>query len=314
MGLRPSASRETIMEATSNCDVLLLGDYSFDIIITGLGEVPRLGAETYGQSMEIAPGGGYNVAAALHRLGVKVRWAARVGTDLFSRYLMEQVEREGLDTSLFTFAAEPFRSITVAFSFSHDRGFVSYLDPNPPGERNYELVASQKPHWVFNAPFDGSAESRRFARFVHANGGRIYADCQYTQRTLAEPGLAEMLAAVDIFAPNQSEACQLTGAPDAYSAAEILAQHCPLVVVKCGVEGALARSGAQVWRAPSIPVEVVDTTGAGDCFNAGFLYAYLKGEPIETCLRCGNICGGLSVTQCGGASAAPSLEQLISYL
>jgi sugar/nucleoside kinase (ribokinase family) len=297
-----------------DCDVLLFGDYFCDIIITGLAEVPRLGAETFGDSMEVAPGGAYILTAALHRLGVKVRWAARLGNDIFSRFLLEEAQREGIDTSLFEQFPMPYRSMSVSFSFAHDRGFISHIDPTPDGVPEREIIVREKPRWVINTPFDGSAETLALLDFIHNNGGRVFSDCQYTTQTINDPGMTAFLSNIDIFAPNLSEACQLTGASNRETAAAILAQYCPQVLIKCGTNGALARAGSQVWMAPAMSVDVVDTTGAGDCFNAGFLCAYLRGEPIETCLRYGNICGGLSVTKRGGVSAAPTLEQLKKYL
>ncbi len=303
----------SVNPSSQPCDVLVLGDYFCDIIITGLSDVPRLGADTFGNSMEIAPGGAFILTAALHRLGVKVCWATCLGSDLFSRFLLEEAQREGLDTSLFRHISAPLRSISLSFSFAHERGFISYVDPYP-GGFSYDAVASRRPRWVVNGPFDGSAESLQVVDFIHQHGGSVYTDCQYTTTTLNEPGLADMLRVTDIFAPNLSEASQLTGETDPEKAAARLAEFCPLVVVKCGAMGAYAQSGARVWHSPALKVDVVDTTGAGDSFNAGFLAARLQGEPIEVCLRYGNICGGLSTTRHGGASAAPTLEQLKKFL
>ena len=84
-----------------SCDVLLLGNYFCDLIITGLGEIPHLGAEVFGDSMEIVPGGAFTSAVALKRLGVNVHWAARFGNDLFSKFILDEAKREGLDDSLF---------------------------------------------------------------------------------------------------------------------------------------------------------------------------------------------------------------------
>jgi sugar/nucleoside kinase (ribokinase family) len=301
------------MKNEHSIEVVIFGDYFCDLIITGLSEIPRLGADVFGDAMEIAPGGAYILAIALHRLGVRVRWAARLGNDLFSQFLKGEAEREGLDTTLFQYFPKPFRSVSISFSFTHDRGFISYIDPEP-ASLPWKLIETHKPRWVVNAPFDGSAESLRFVEYVHQHNGRIFTDCQYVTLTLDEPGITELLRAIDIFAPNQSEACQLTGESDPEKAAARLAEFCPLVVVKCGADGAIARSGSWVWHSPAIQVEVKDTTGAGDSFNAGFLAAHLRGEPLETCLRYGNICGGLSVTQRGGASAAPTLAALKKYL
>lgn len=301
------------MPSPSSCDVLLFGEYFCDLIITGLAEVPRLGADIFGEAMEIVPGGAYILATALHRLGVHTRWAARLGNDVFSRFVREQAACEGLDTTLFEQIPAPLRSLSVSFSFSHDRGFISYVDAFP--EHHYQnVIAAQRPRWVVNTPFTGAPENLALAEFVHQQGAHLYTDCQYTTQTLNEPGLPDLLRLTDIFAPNQSEACQLTGETDPEQAAARLAEFCSLVVVKCGPDGVLARAGHQTWHAPALPVAVVDTTGAGDSFNAGFLAAHLRGEPIETCLRWGNISGGLSTTRRGGTAAAPTLEQLQKLL
>lgn len=295
------------------CDVLVFGDYFCDIIITGLPEPPRLGADVFGEELEFAAGGAYILTTALQRLGVRVRWHTRLGNDLFSQFVLEEAKREGLDATLFEILDHPLRSLSVSFSFVHDRGFISHMDPFPDLIPE-PIIAAQKPRWVVNAPFDGSARSRAIIDLIHQHGGQVFTDCQYVTTTLDEPGLTDTLRITDIFAPNQSEAAQLTGEGDPEKAAARLAEFCPLVIVKWGGMGALARSGDRVWHSPALPVDVVDTTGAGDAFNAGFLAAYLLGEPVETCLRYGNICGGLSTTQRGGARAVPTLEQLKKYL
>ena len=299
----------TSKHTPSPCDVLVLGEYFCDLIFTGLPEPPRLGTDLFSQALDIVPGGAYILTTALHRLGVQARWMARLGNDLFSQFVLSEAQREGLDSSLFQYFDQPLRSVSASFSFVQDRGFISYWDAFPEC-RPEAVIAAQRPRWVVNTPFDCTPESRAHIDFIHQHGGRVYVDCQYVTTTLDEPGLADTLRMVDVFAPNQSEACQLTGEEQPAKAAARLAEFCPLVVVKAGAEGAYAHSAGQTWHAPALPVAVVDTTGAGDSFNAGFLAALLQGLPVETCLRYGNICGGLSVTRPGGASAAPRMEEL----
>jgi len=290
------------------CDVLVLGTYFCDLIFTGLPEPPRLGADLFSQGFEMAPGGsGYILTTALQRLGVRACWMAQFGDDLFSQFVLGEAQREGLDSSLFQVYNQPLRSLSASFSFPHDRGFISYVDPFP--ERHL-----LQPRWVVNPPFNGSGDCRALIELIHRHGGKVFVDCQYVTTTLDEPGLVDTLSRVDVFAPNQSEACQLTGEEDPAKAAARLAETCPLVVVKASAQGAYAQCGDQACYSPALPVEVVDTTGAGDAFNAGFLAALLRGEPIQTCLRYGNVCGGLSTTQRGGATAVPTMDALIQYL
>jgi sugar/nucleoside kinase (ribokinase family) len=114
---------------------------------------------------------------------------------------------------------------------------------------------------------------------------------------------------VDLFLPNAGEARRLTGTETTEAAAEILAAFCPLVVIKQGACGALARTRELQIQSPALDVAVLDTTGAGDCFNAGFLYSHLRGDPLETSLRYGNICGGLSTTT-HGTEATPTAAEI----
>lgn len=117
-------------------------------------------------------------------------------------------------------------------------------------------------------------------------------DCQSNEATLQDAGVVEAIRSVDVFAPNATEAQRLTGEGSVEEALACLAELAPLVLIKLGKDGVIARQGKQVVRSPAIKVEVVDTTGAGDCFNAGFLYGHLNGKPLEACLRYGNLCGG----------------------
>jgi sugar/nucleoside kinase (ribokinase family) len=97
-------------------------------------------------------------------------------------------------------------------------------------------------------------------------------------------------------------------------AARLLLNYVPFLVIKDGGNGAQAWHGDLHVQSPAMPVEVIDTTGAGDVFNAGFLTAYRAGYDLPTCLKWGNICGGLSTTGYGGFSAAPTRATVEQYL
>jgi sugar/nucleoside kinase (ribokinase family) len=128
-------------------------------------------------------------------------------------------------------------------------------------------------------------------------------DCNDDPDDRWDGGIREALRYVDIFLPNAREAIRLTGTGNAQSAAKDLAQVVPLVVVKVGAEGAIARRGEETWSSPALKLQVVDPVGAGDSFNAGFLHEYLKGSDVQTCLAAGNLAGALSVTRAGGTEA-----------
>ncbi|MBI4770488.1 MAG: carbohydrate kinase family protein [Chloroflexi bacterium] len=295
-------------------DVLVFGDYCCDLIFTGLPRMPAPGEELYGSGFEMAAGGTFNAATAMHRLGLKVGWAGDFGNDAFSQFALAAARREGLDEGLFQFHDRPQRRVTVAASFPQDRAFLSYTDPGPslsaglkalPGAR---ARAAYLPGLLYGPLFVSGYLVLRGKRI------KLVMDCQSQPATLQNPQVRYAVQHVDVFVPNSAEARHLTGTGSTLEALQALGKLCRLAVIKDGPDGAHAIQDGRTYYAPALPVTPVDTTGAGDCFSAGFMAAWLAGRPLEECLRWGNIAGGLSTTARGGATAAPTLEQLRARL
>jgi sugar/nucleoside kinase (ribokinase family) len=129
-----------------------------------------------------------------------------------------------------------------------------------------------------------------------------------------QSGLPELLGLVDVFLPNDDEACRMTQTESVEQAADALAAMVPLVAIKCGSRGALVRSGEESWMVPPFCVEPVDAIGAGDSFNAGFLKAYLQGQHPAACALEGNRVAALSTTERGGTTAFRDREQMTAAL
>jgi len=121
--------------------------------------------------------------------------------------------------------------------------------------------------------------------------------------------LDPILRVTDYFLPNAAEALALTGHHSVVDAAGILARRGPLVVVKNGAEGALAHNGSKVITAPAVKVEAVDTVGAGDSFDAGWVAAVLNGMKPDRALAIAAACGSLSTRAAGGTAAQPTWEE-----
>jgi sugar/nucleoside kinase (ribokinase family) len=295
-------------------DVLLLGSYYCDLIFNGLPELPRLGLDLFGTEFDLVAGGSFRTSLALKRLGLRAGWLCDFGDDLFSRLVLDMAERDGLDTGLFRRHPFPLRRVSVAFSFVNDRGFISYADPLPPPSP-VEAIRQHQPRAVLISHLDYGEGQEALVAAARSAGSLVYMDCQSVAVTLATPGVREAVGRVDVFGPNESEALHLTGAATVEAALDELAGIAPVVVIKCGGQGALARAGQISLRSPALAVEVRDTTGAGDCFNAGFLYGRLAGHPLKDCLRCGNICGGLATVSRGKAKlpTAAELEAMLGH-
>jgi sugar/nucleoside kinase (ribokinase family) len=296
-------------------DVLVVGDYSIDLIFAGLPALPAAGREVIGSQFAQLPGEAYTSAVAMHRLGLRVGWAADFGDDDLSALALRHVRAEGLDETLFVHHKRPYRRISVAASLPEDRAFITYYDPAPaqPAALKALLTASAN---VFYLPgFFSGALFEAGRRLVRAKRMQLMMDGNMTtDLTLQSPGVRQTLAQVDVFLPNAREARQLTGQTDLEQAARQLAGLGPLVVVKNGAGGAYACQGSQLWYAPALPLTPVDTTGAGDCFSAGFIKARLMERPVDQCLRWANAVGGLSTLGLGGTGRAVTAEEVARRL
>jgi sugar/nucleoside kinase (ribokinase family) len=124
----------------------------------------------------------------------------------------------------------------------------------------------------------------------------------------------ELLDYVDLLLPNESEACRMANKPTLEEAIEELARRVPWVAVKCGPRGSVVSAGGKKVFEPGVSVQPVDTIGAGDSFNAGFLFGWLKGWTPAQCAYAGNVTGALSTLRAGGTEAFRDPELVQSFL
>ncbi|MEP7290271.1 MAG: carbohydrate kinase family protein [Chloroflexota bacterium] len=302
----------------SNYDVLLLGDYFYDLIYTGLPEFPSLGRECFSTGITSTGGALFITATAMRRLGVKVGWVCNFGTDEYSRFVRELAVSEDIDLAWARTLDAPFRRITSALPLDGERAFVTYADPDPADYYDYWMEAVDSAnfrHLHVGGLFPQEYMQPLFSR-ARERGATISMDCQDAPQLMTSCDWKAMLERVDIFMPNAREARMITHFDDMQAAVRRLNEWVEVVVVKDGANGAWVATENQVRLVPGIQAgTVVDTTGAGDCFNAGFLYGQLvEGVDSHLCARYGNICGGLSVTGVGGATTAPTHNELLDWL
>lgn len=301
-------------------DIVVLGDYFYDVIYTGLPEFPALGREIFSSDVTTTGGAMYITAVSLRRLGAHVGWPATFGDDYYSLSVYQFARAEKLDLSLARIVTHPYRRVTTAMPLHGERAFVTFADPEASDLYDHWLHALERAEFrhVHTGGLDCFDSMKPIFEYARSRGATISMDSPDGPH-LDEPSVCrERLQWVDIFMPNAREAMIIAETDNVQDAVRILAQHVPLAVVKDGVNGAWIGTGQGnvIHHEPSIPVSpVIDTTGAGDCFNAGFLYGHIvERAPLSTCLRYGNICGGLSVTGVGGATTAPTHDQLMAWM
>lgn len=285
-------------------DVFLAGLLFFDIVFTGLDEPPRLGEEVWTRGMGSGPGGIANFAVALSRLDLRTSLAAAFGEDVYGEYCWNVLGgQEGVDLSRSRRFAGWHSPVTVSLAYEHDRAMVTHghepplsadeLIGEPPASR--AAVAHLGPHrqaWLERA---------------HAGGTLVFADAGWDEAARSADAIREQLALCHAFMPNADEAMKYTRADTPEAALSRLADLVPIAVITRGGDGVLAADATTGESAavPGLDVEVLDATGAGDVFGAGFVAATLAGWPLADRLRFANLGAALSVGQFGGALAAP---------
>jgi sugar/nucleoside kinase (ribokinase family) len=304
---------------TLKFDVIVAGSYSVDLIFTGMDEIPQPGKDVIARDFKMTPGEAYIAAVSMHRLGIKVGWAADFGNDDFSHFALEYARSEGLDDSLFVHHDRPYRRISVAASYPTERGFLTYYDSEPTVPAALPaLMKSQAEVFFIPALYYGEYFSLG-KQITRAKKMKIVMDGNSSNGILMgnskqAKAIKRAIKSSDIFLPNAQEAKRLTNEASIEAAVHRLGELCATVVVKDGSNGSFCMNKGQIKHVPALQIEAIDTTGAGDSFNAGFLRAWLDKLPIEECLRWGNIVGGLSTTEMGGTTRKVTLDELKKYL
>jgi len=297
-------------------DVLVYGPLFCDLIFTGLPEMPKLGTEIFGEDFTITIGGSAIVAAGLQRLGARVGFIADLGNDLLSQAVGQMLDDLEIDRALIRNHPHPLPQVTVALSFPTDRAFVTrFQRPETPVDIATVLEAHPAKHLHISS-FLAALENPDAPRLARAAGLTVSMDPGWDETALRDPRLRAMINDLDVFLPSESELCHIAGTDDVEAAlVEVSAtmKH-GQIVLKQGKRGATAVSRDHRESVSALPVDPVDTTGAGDSFDAGFLFRYAQGAALNQCLQYGSVCGALSTTRVGGATAAPTIEEVEKWL
>ena len=308
--------------------VLVIGELNVDIIVSGLAAFPALGKEILAGGLHLVMGSSSAICAAgLARLGLEVEFLGKVGADDYGEFAAGQLRALGVGTDRVIHDANVPTGATISLTYPDDRALVTYLgcisalqvedvDPSILEECGHVHVGS---YFLHRGLQPGLAELFRQARRA---GLTVSLDVGFDpDEEWGDDDLKAVLRYVDVFLPNEVEARQIARrsgcarADDTETALRTLSGQTGLMVVKCGAAGAMALQGGQIVHSPAFPVEVKDTTGAGDSFNAGFIHAHVfQGLPLEEAMRFANACGALSTTGFGGTAAQPTLEQVQAFL
>jgi sugar/nucleoside kinase (ribokinase family) len=294
-------------------DVLVVGRPSCDLIFTGLPKWPEPGRESYASGAFIGAGGAFNAAAAASRLGFRVGFIGLIGNDMWSDFVLEQFAAEGVSTEFLEVVDRPLPAVSVALNVNGDRGFVTHeAEPEHTDRELFAyttrvLAATEARHvhlhLVCGLPEIAEAARRRDMTLT--------VDAWGWEPWLCSDAVRKLIPIGDVLLTNEPEAQLLTGATDTRAALAELSEIAPYVVVKCGAAGSVAAVRGEVFEVSTEAAKAHDATGAGDCFNAGFMYGWLRRLDPATCLALGNLCGRRCVESVGGYHGCPREAELL---
>lgn len=288
--------------------VLVAGDANLDIVLRG-DIVPRFGqVEQLVDALDIVLGSSAGICAAgLARLDIDVAMVSRVGSDMFGERTLALLAQSGVDTTAIRVTADP-TGVSVILSAPGDRAILTRPGAFASLSAAEILSASEHAAHVHLASFfllpALVPELPQLLRELRGRGVTTSLDTNWDPSE-RWTGVAECLPFLDLLLPNAAEALAIARVlgedpADAREAAEHIARHGPTVVVKDGREGGFAVATGTFVHAPGHPIDVADTTGAGDSFDAGFLASWIEHRDVSRALRWAVAAGSLSTRASGG--------------
>jgi sugar/nucleoside kinase (ribokinase family) len=294
-------------------ELLFAGDVYCDLVFAGVA-APEIGTEVFADGFAVTPGGVANRAVAAARAGAHTRLLSRLGDDPLGRHVHGLLDAEPeLDTSWLASVPGHQSPVTISLAGGGDRSFITYMEERGP----HELPAG---NGGFAATHVGIAhEVQAWVADLRAAGTTIVGGVGWDATGQWSRAVIDRLAGIDVFVANDVEATRYTRTEDPATAAKNLAEHVPLAIVTCGARGVIAADAERgdVVAVPTVEVDVVDPTGAGDVFVATFMaarYGTHRDWDLETQLRFAGLAASVSVTGLGGAISAPRRADLLAFL
>lgn len=287
--------------------VLTIGQAVVDCIISGKKQADQSASKRADRIMLRTGGDAVNEAFALRKYDVDVQLLCALGDDMAGSVILKEAQKRGVDTS--HICPSPDLQTPIAVISGHEDGTRESVSARaamlegfhvmmPPLE-GVCLVSFAS---LFRAPFDQAETTIAAVRSAHEAGVLICADTKMpTFRSMSLDDIAEVLPFVDYIFPNETEAAYYSGESDFEKMAEkLLGYGVKHVVIKAGAQGVYAHDGVSFKHYEALPVEVIDTTGAGDNFVAGFIASLLDEQDFESCVHAGLSGAAASISKIGG--------------
>jgi len=290
-------------------DLSVVGELNLDLVLYGLPETFELDREHLASDLRLTLGSSSAIFAHnFALLGNRVAFSSAIGSDPLGELCLQRLAESAVDVSHVLRLDGEKTGLTVILPQPRKRFILTY--PGVMANLRFEdldldYVFGAR-HLHISSYFLQRALRPRVPelfRLAKLSGLTTSLDTNDDPENLWEVDLAALLQFVDVLLPNEYEACRLAKTDDPMRALDTLSKKTPFVVMKRGEKGVLAKQGGETFEAPAPKIHMVDTIGAGDSFDAGFLHQYIRGAAIPDCLHFANLTGALSTTRQGGTEA-----------
>ncbi|MEM3459470.1 MAG: carbohydrate kinase family protein [Candidatus Bathyarchaeia archaeon] len=296
-------------------DLVAIGHVLMDIRIF-VDEFPEADGEAKTDKLSLGGGGSAaNVAVGASRLGVKSGFIGSIGFDTFGRVLLEELEHDGVDVAHVKVDTATSSGLTVIAINKKGQvimfGYTGASDKLFPSDLDKDYISSSEHVHITGLSFDTALAAAKIAKKANVT---VSFDPGRLMSRMGLKRLLPLLHHVDQILLNQEESQELTGVIELEKAAKTLLASGPkMVIIKRGPDGVFAIDHSKSFSVPAYPVKVVDTTGAGDAFSAGFITAQLEGKNLEDSVEFANATANLKITRVG-ARALPNRKAVERFL
>ncbi len=301
-------------------DIAIAGEINLDLILYGLPAQMPVERELLASDFQMTLGSSSAILAHnLAVLGAKVGFITRTGPDELGKTALARLAESGADVSRCLGNSKHATGVTVLLHHGKERHILTYMGTMTEltvADLDIEYLKSAR-HFHLSSLFLQQGLWSGLPALFHelkAAGLTLSMDTNDDPEDKWGGVMEELLDLVDILLPNEVEICRIAHRDTLEESLAALAPRIPCIAVKCGARGSIVQMGKERVTALPVAVTPVDTIGAGDSFNSGFLCAWLRGLPPETCARAGNITGALSTLRPGGTESFRDKALLQQFL
>jgi sugar/nucleoside kinase (ribokinase family) len=299
-------------------DVSVIGELNIDFILNQIDSFPAIGKEILSGQMNVTLGSSSAIFASnLSCLETRVAFIGKIGQDVFGDMVLTALRNNAVNTDAIVRNKDLKTGATVVLNFGEDRAMITHpgaMEDLTPEDIDWDTIVRSRHLHISSYFIQKGIRDNIGSIFKRAKQAGLTTsfDPQWDPTEQWNMDMQGILPFVDVFMPNKKELLNLTRQASIRDAADYLKDFANTIIVKLGSEGStLFIEGEPLLLPAFLNEQVVDAIGAGDSFNAGFIYKFIHRYPLENCQEFGNMTGAYSTTASGGTGAFAARENIL---